>query len=267
MHVAHAVLYEWVDEKGIRHFSTEGAPPQSDAKVITEFDPNSAVVKFAAFIHIEAGRYMMGSPPNETGRDPVLEKPREVTIPKDYYIMSTEVTREMWERVMGPKGWDLFERDSFPATGLKFSLIEQFVGRLNIEAGAEVYRLPTIEEWEYACRAGTTTAFHTGKCLSLSQANIDIGFPAYDDCPVEEGRQTDLKAVASYPPNLWGLFDMHGNAAEICSFVTQDGQTEYVVKGGSYNLAALDCRSAAIRRFNRDEPGRHIGFRLVRVIP
>lgn len=274
IHLAHAVLYEWIDENGVKHFSTQAPPPQSKAKIKAEIDSNSAVHRFADFIRIEAGSFTIGSPPDEKGRDPALESQRKVTIPKDFYIMQTEVTREMWIQVMGyknwrigPGNWDFYKHDEWPATGQKISLIKQFIQQLNTEAGAELYRLPTSEEWEYACRAGSTSPFYTGNCLSSKQANIKTGFSTYGDCPIEEPRRSELKPVASYPPNIWGLFDMHGNAAEICSVAGPAEKTSYIAKGGSYQLAAGDCRSAAIGSFSQNAPVWDIGFRLVKTIP
>src|SRR5262249_37406181 len=146
------------------------------------------------------------------------------------------------------------------------------------------YRLPTEAEWEYACRAGTTTPFHQGKSLSAKQANFNGNFP-YGDA--EKGpylRQT--AKVGSFAPNAWGLYDMHGNVAEWCSDyydkdyysksprVDPKGRkrgvvpTDYndfyrVIRGGCWLDEARACRSACRFRAMPHDPYRLIGFRVV----
>lgn len=134
-------------------------------------------------------------------------------------------------------------------------------------------RLPTEAEWEYACRAGTSTPFNTGNNLTPSQADFDGNFP-YIDYARGEYRGKPV-AVGSFEPNAWGLYDMHGNVCEWCS----DWYDEYpaadqtnpkgaesgeyrVFRGGSWNYTASQCRSA-YRSY--DYPVAHffVGFRLV----
>jgi formylglycine-generating enzyme required for sulfatase activity len=266
LHASYAVLFQWTDESGVKHYSTEGAPRQYEAETSNEFDPDSATHKFARFVRIPAGRYDIGSPPAEDGRDAVWEKQRPVTIAKDFYLMTTEVTRQMWERVMGHQYWGNRTCDKCPATGQSIDRIRYFIKQLNLEEGMDIYRLPTEEEWEIACRAGSTTPFHTGDCLLTHQANIMPGFPPYGNCQAEEIKRTRLSRVGRYTANAWGLMDMHGNAAEVCTTDDPEKKVGYVTKGGSFVDMPRRCRSAAVGTFNLKLPGESVGFRLAKVL-
>ncbi len=134
------------------------------------------------------------------------------------------------------------------------------------------YRLPTEAEWEYSCRAGTDTSFFFGRCLSVDQANYNGNHPL-KRCPKGEYREMTT-SVASFKPNAWGLYDMHGNVWEWCqgcydaypfSPVTDPVNKEglaRVFRGGSWGSGAQYCRSA-YRNYNA--PGNrndNVGFRL-----
>jgi formylglycine-generating enzyme required for sulfatase activity len=261
-----AELFQWTDENGVKHYSTEGAPRQYKAEASDEFNPDTTTHKFARFVRIPAGRYVMGSPPGEEGRDSFREEQRHVTIAKDFMMMTTEVTREMWERVMGHQFWGNPTCDKCPATAQSLDRIQYFIKQLNLEEGAEIYRLPTEEEWEYACRAGSTTPFYTGNCLSSNQANIYSTFPPYGNCQYEIIKWADAKRTGSYQANGWGLYDMYGNASEICTTEDPAKKVKYVTKGGSFQDPPRKCRSAAFRTFNFHLPGKTVGFRLVKLI-
>lgn len=266
LQTSYAVLYQWTDENGVKHFSTEGAPRQYKAKTSNEFNPDTTTHKFTKFVRIPAGRFMMGSPSGEQGRDTVREKQHRVEITKDFFMMSTEVTRKMWERVMGPQYWGRGKCDKCPASGQSIDRIQYFIKQLNLEEGFGVYRLPTEEEWEYACRAGSATPFYTGNCLLLFQANFYPGFPPYGNCKSEEINRSSVKKVGRYTPNAWGLFDMHGNVAEICTTKDPVKKVKYITKGGSFRDSARKCRSAGLATFNFKIPGDTVGFRLVKVL-
>jgi formylglycine-generating enzyme required for sulfatase activity len=161
-----------------------------------------------------------------------------------------------------------------PVESLSWTDVQNFIQKLNQMDEDKTYRLPTEAEWEYACRAGTETAFSYGKCLSSDQANFDGRRPS-GDCPSGSYRETPVP-VASFPPNPYGLYDMHGNVWEWCRdwygslpsdpaidpFGPSSGKYK-VVRGGSWYSLDDDCRSA-----NRDRSAptlrlEHIGFRLV----
>jgi formylglycine-generating enzyme required for sulfatase activity len=229
----------------------------------------------AQFVLIPAGTFMMGSPGNEPGRDND-ETQHQVTISRPFYMQTTEVTQGQWKRVMGNNP-SHFQNcgDDCPVEKVSWNDVQDFIRRLNQLEGTDKYRLPTEAQWEYAARAGSTTPFHTGSCLSTDQANYDGNYPQ-SGCPKGEYRQKPVR-VGSFPPNAWGLHDMHGNVWEW----VQDWKGDYpygsvtdpegpssgssrVFRGGSWINIAGYCRSA-----NRNDvaPGDRndlLGFRLLR---
>ena len=231
------------------------------------------------FISIPAGSFTMGSPETEEDRSDD-EKQVPVTITRAFELGKTVVTQKQWAEVMGTDPWnweDLKETgDNYPAVFVSWldaslfcehlTLYEREAGRLSEK---QTYRLPTEAEWEYACRAGTTTAYSYGDDESK------LGDYAWYD----KNSKGNLHEVATKKPNPWGLFDMHGNVWEWCEDWHEDslsggddpkgpsaGSTR-VVRGGSWCDYESRCRSAvryysfypACRRYN-------YGFRIVRVL-
>jgi formylglycine-generating enzyme required for sulfatase activity len=225
---------------------------------------------------IPAGRYLAGSPAGAAHADDD-ERPRHlVEIRRPFYLGAYEVTQAEFERVMGtnpswyrpggPGADQVRGQDTrrFPVDMVSFDDMLEFCRRLSAlsaerSAGRE-YRLPTEAEWEYACRAGSATAFHCGPALSPAQANI-----AADNQPLAAlpaATEHGPVPVGSFPPNAFGLYDMHGNVWEGCSdryafdyyahAPAADPQgpaagTGRVVRGGDWRFPAAFARSA-----NRD---------------
>jgi formylglycine-generating enzyme required for sulfatase activity len=154
---------------------------------------------------IRPGKFMMGSPDSEKGRG-VHEGPQhEVTISKPFYMGVTEVTQEQYEAIMGknPSGW---KGATNPVENVSWDDVAQFCKKLS-EKTRQAVRLPTEAEWEYACRAGTQTAFSFGDDPSA------LGDYAWWDG--NSGKTTH--PVGQKKPNAWGLYDMHGNVCEWCA--------------------------------------------------
>jgi formylglycine-generating enzyme required for sulfatase activity/tRNA A-37 threonylcarbamoyl transferase component Bud32 len=214
---------------------------------------------------IPAGKFKMGSPASEQGRSGD-ETQHEVTLTKPFYMGKYEVTQEQWESVMGdnpvrggnpssPKGAKL------PVTGVSWKNCQEFIKKLNANTDGG-YRLPTEAEWEYACRAGTTTAYSFGNSLTRSDANYG---------------SSSTKAVGDYPANAFGLYDMHGNVFEWC----EDWYGDYpkgavtdpkgpatgdkgVYRGGSFNSGGSKVRSS-LRALNSPTAQiDYLGLRLAR---
>jgi formylglycine-generating enzyme required for sulfatase activity/serine/threonine protein kinase len=274
-------------ESGTRSSSYPAPPPVGEVgapmKAGEVRDDNGLKMKFA---YIPPGEFMMGSPESEAVRNG-NEKQHRVRITKPFYMAVFSVTQSEYERVMGKNpSWfsstgngknDVAGMDTsrFPVEYVswdeamefcrKFTESEQKAGRL--PAGWK-YTLPTEAQWEYACRAGTTTAYNVGETISMKDARIGA---------TKFGRTT---VVGSYKPNAWGLYDMHGNVWQWCADWYDDkyydnspaddplgptrGATR-VFRGGSWNDGPVLCRST---HRNGDEPAIricHLGVRVARV--
>ena len=231
------------------------------------------------FVLIPAGTFQMGSPKSEANRgsDETLH---QVTISKNFYMQTTEVTQGQWMAVMGnnPSYFKNCGKDC-PVEQVSWNDVQKFIQRLNKLEKAQVYRLPTEAQWEYAARAGTSTPFAFGNCLNTEDANYDGNYP-YKGCSKGQYRKRTIQ-VGSLRRNKWGLYDMHGNVWEWCqdwydkNYLTglvidpvgPSSGSNRVVRGGSWFSGARYCRSA-FRSYwlpgNRDS---YVGFRLLRIKP
>ncbi len=227
------------------------------------------------FVYIPPGTFTMGSPFNEPERDND-EVQHQVTLSQGFHLQTTEVTQGQWERVMGsnPSRFKSCGPDC-PVEMVSWEDVRDFVQTLNRMQGADIYRLPTEAEWEYAARAGTQTPFFFGDCLSTDQANYNGNSPM-PGCDKGQYLKKPV-AVGSYPANAWGLYDMHGNVWEWC----QDWYGKYdggavtdprgaswgesrVRRGGSGNGNAGNCRSANRRWSAPGSRDSRLWLRLVR---
>jgi formylglycine-generating enzyme required for sulfatase activity len=236
------------------------------------------------------GEFTMGSPPGEPERRPG-EDQVEVTLTRGFWAGKYEVTQGQWKRVVGdfPRPQPPGEGDDFPVVEINYAEAETFCARLT-ELGHKSgelpkeweFRLPTEAQWEYACRAGTTTATAFGDKLSSKQANFQ-GKP-YNGA--EEGPSLGRAAkVGSYPANAWGLHDVHGNVYEWCrdwyhaklpggadpdlsavkGSKNRTGDYSRVRRGGAWCDDGWPCRSAFRVRYEPERTSDHIGFRVVAV--
>ena len=230
------------------------------------------------FVWIAPGVFQMGSPDTEAGRWEDEGPVHEVEISRGFWLGKYEVTQGEWEAVMGEtpwSGWDYVrENPSHPAVYISWHDVQRFIGRLNAAAGDSLYRLPTEAEWEYACRAGTSTRWSFGDYESQL-----TGYAWYWDNACDVGECYGY-AVGQKRPNPWGLYDMHGNVYEWVQDwydfdyynrsprVDPPGPTSgsgRVIRGGGFVNYARYVRSAF--RFNRSPDYRNfgIGVRLLRI--
>jgi len=199
------------------------------------------------FCYIPAGAFMMGSPESETGRGEG-EKLHKVIISKPFYMMENEITQEQYEAFVGTKD-DNFRTFESHFKGAKrpresISLVDDKVKAICDEmrsATKKKFRLPTEAEWEYACRAGTTTPFCYGRDLDWNMANFDGHEPYGNGAPGKLRNKT--VEVKQFKPNAWGLYDMHGNVAEVCMDFSPKGTDLYV--DGIVDPGAVDPEAIA----------------------
>jgi formylglycine-generating enzyme required for sulfatase activity len=222
------------------------------------------------WVSIPAGTFIMGSPENEKNR---LSGERQHPVTLSAFNMSKyEVTFEQYDAFCDATGRSKPDDESWGRGKLPVINVSWF----DAVAFAEWMgcRLPTEAEWEYACRAGTTTPFNTGECLGTSQANYDGNYP-YSDCKNGKYRKKNMP-VGSFPPNAWGLYDMHGNVWEWCNSWKGDYSDVIQInppgpesgkvrstRGGGMNSCADFCRSSYRDDNTPEFSDRNIGFRLV----
>ena len=159
---------------------------------------------------VPAGTFTMGSPVGEGYGN---EKPQHLVTVQGFYMGKYEITQEQWQVVMGTNP-SRFKGNNLPVEQVSWNDALEFIRKLNSVSSRYIYRLPTESEWEYACRAGTTTPFAFGWTLSSQQANFDGNYP-YGNASSGVNRQ-QTTPVGSFAPNGFGLYDMHGNIYEWC---------------------------------------------------
>ena len=226
-----------------------------------------------AFRWVPQGCFRMGSPKTEPGRN-VDEGPQHEVCLSGFWLGETEVTQGQWTNIMGANPSLIKSGDDYPVDMVSWDMAQEFVAALNV-LNAGTFRLPTEAEWEYACRAGTTTPFFFGQEITRDQASFDKRFslPAEPLMPKRKTKKKKTAAkrqkkiwpnmhtsvVGSYPANAYGLHDMHGNVWEWCQDVYKaeyyfrsprenprcDGEgASRVLRGGSWVTKGDALRSA-----------------------
>jgi formylglycine-generating enzyme required for sulfatase activity len=216
-------------------------------------------------VSIPSGSFLMGAPAHEAHSKPDEQPQHRVTVPA-FQIGRYPVTQRQWQLVMGNNP-SHFRGDELPVEQVNWQQSVEFCQKLSIITGQK-YRLPSEAEWEYACRAGTTTPYHFGKVASRSLANYYI---------YESSQPRQTTAVGSFSANAFGLHDMHGNVEEWsadASHSNYDGaptdgsawlngnRNSYVVRGGSWVISPGYCRSANRDFYDSDVATSYIGLRV-----
>jgi sulfatase modifying factor 1 len=198
------------------------------------------------------GTFLMGSPAGEAERsDDELQ--HRVTLTKGFWLGIHQVTQAQWQAVMGDNPSN-FKGVDLPVDNVSWEDCQKFVEKAGKKIGKE-FRVPTEAEWEYACRAGTTTPFSFGQTISTDQANYDGNYTYADGRKGVYRKKTT--PVGTFPANLWGLHDMHGNVWEWCADWYGTYQKEdltdpkgiksgdaRVLRGGSWGSYPGFCRAA-----------------------
>ena len=235
------------------------------------------------FVLIPTGMFVMGSPIEEIYRDP-SEVQHPVTISRPFYLQTTEVTVDQWRAVMGRR-WFARKKGTgdMPVVKVSWHDCKKYIRKLNQITG-DRYMLPTEAQWEYAARAGSQTAFFWGDQMDCSRAMYANNPMKVDTC-VAVNRASGLDPgcpapVKHYPPNAWGLYDMHGNVWEWCQDLFNrydsvsvvdpcetDSGKDRVRRGGSWFGSGYACRSANRAYGHPMSRLQNTGFRLVMDLP
>ena len=223
-------------------------------------------------VAIEPGSFVMGSPASEVGRNDD-EVPHRVTLSHRIYMGRFEVTQTEWQVVMGANPSHFSNCTHCPVEQVNFYDVDDFLTRLTARSTAMRYRLPTEAEWEYACRAGTTTAYSVGDHLTIHDANFNTT-PAEQVTPGVGAYRT--RSVGSFAPNRWGLYDMHGNVWEWTNDFYgpydkkptvdprgAEASSTRVIRGGSWYFDADSARCAQRYTHAPQDQGFSLGFRVV----
>jgi formylglycine-generating enzyme required for sulfatase activity len=230
------------------------------------------------FRWIEPGTFLMGSPESEAERYDD-ETQHQVTLTQGFWLADTTITQSLWQAVMGNNPSNFQENPSNPVEKVSWNDIQDFIQKLNARIPGLQAKLPTEAQWEYACRAGTTTPFSFGDNITPEQVNYDGNRP-YANGKKGLYREKTVP-VKSLPANLWGLYEMHGNVWEWCQDAwqeklsaasvidpegvaggDQDAGVERVVRGGSWFSNGGLVRSAIRSRGDPAKRDFNAGFRL-----
>ena len=270
-------------------------------------DHRSSVIPGIEFVRLEPGTFVLGKKETPKSRA-YRETQHQVTLSRDYWIGVTEVTQAQWDAQMEDNP-SSFRGPDLPVENVSFVAAAEFANRLSVAEGfapvyvdiddlsgprwiesADGFRLPTEAEWEYAARAGTDTQFHFGDQITLDLANYG-GSHLYSTYQDLKDPYLQTLPVGSFPPNEWGLYDVHGNVGEwvwdrleaysegaVVDPERVTTQLPRVIRGGGWHDNGRFCRSADRRHVFRELPsiarslepgsklGGDVGLRLARTV-
>jgi eukaryotic-like serine/threonine-protein kinase len=229
--------------------------PKGSAKIYQEDLGNGVSLPM---VKVPAGNFMMGSPESEKGRVENESPQHQVTL-KEFYIGQTEITQSQYQAIMSDNP-SKFKGNNRPVERVDWNQAKEFCRRLSIETG-RTYTLPSESQWEYACRAGTTTPFTFGETITSYVANYEgnyNGKESYRNEPKGVNRATTTD-VMTFPPNAFGLYDMQGNVWEWCAdtwndtyegaptdgSVWLDESPNMLLRGGAWSERPELCRSTS----------------------
>ena len=220
------------------------------------------------FRWIRPGSFMMGSTVESDSDRDDDELQHQVTLTQGYWLADSACTQALWMAVTGENPSRFKENITNPVELVSWDAVQAFINLLNQSQPGLLARLPSEAEWEYACRAGTSTPFSLGDNITTEQVNYNSNAP-YANAAKGEYRGKTV-AVKSLPANPWGLYEMHGNVWEWCAdwygayeqtgVIDPTGSnkgSDRVLRGGSWHSSARNVRSA-LR--SRHFPGGRIGY-------
>jgi len=267
---------------------------QGQARYYTEFLEENVGLEMTL---IPSGTFLMGSPDDELDRNDDESPQHRVTVPS-FFMGRYPITQAQWRVVAG---WEPVERkldnnpsrfQEEPAKGnfsrwdrpvenVSWYDAKEFCARLSQRTTKE-YQLPSEAEWEYACRAGTTTPFHFGKIITTDYVNYNGNY-TYGESPKGEYRQQTTPVGYFQVANAFGLYDMHGNVYEWCeddyhksyenaptdgsAWLSSDNNNTKTIRGGCWNYFPYNCRCSCRFNYYPDLRGNVMGLRVVGVVP
>jgi formylglycine-generating enzyme required for sulfatase activity len=246
---------------------------QRIARYFIEDLGNGVILEMAA---IPGGTFMMGSPENELERRDTESPQHQVTVPS-FFMEKYPVTQVQYQTIMGTNP-SLFKGSNRPVEWVSWDNAVAFCEKLSQITG-KTYRLPSEAEWEYACRAGTTTPFHFGETITTDLANYNGNY-TYGQEPKGVYRRETTEVGSFGVANNFGLYDMHGNVWEWCQdnwhsnyegapidgsawLGIEKNTNTRLLRGGSWDDNPGNCRSAARHYGNLGDYGNLVGFRVV----
>jgi formylglycine-generating enzyme required for sulfatase activity len=254
-------------------------PPKPASNTNLNINPQSSFTEDLGkgvkleMIAIPGGTFLMGSPENEAERLSYESPQHQVTVPS-FFIGKYQLTQAQYQAIMGANP-SSFKGNNRPVENVSWDDAVAFCKKLNQKTGKN-YRLPSEAEWEYACRAGTKTPFYFGDNITTDLVNYDGNY-SYKSAPKGKYRQQTTD-VGTFPPNPFGLYDMHGNVWEWCeddcheNYINAptDGSawnsrsgSHKLLRGGSWGNNPAYCRSAFRFGLNNLDDYYSIGFRVV----
>jgi formylglycine-generating enzyme required for sulfatase activity len=253
-----------------------------DAKYLVEDLGNGVTLEM---VQIPGGTFMMGSPETEEGRYDRESPQHQVTVPS-FFIGKYQVTQSQYQAVMDINPSNFLGKKR-PVEKVSWDDAVEFCQKLSQKTG-RTYRLPTEAEWEYSCRAGTTTPFYFGETITTELANYrgtDLNYegtiyPGNYGLGQKGKYREETTPVDSFPPNTFGLYDMHGNVWEWCQDSWHDkyndaptngsawiDNNEYkMLRGGSWHDGPRRCRCASRNYYARAYRVINVGIRVVMVL-
>ncbi|MFZ9739838.1 MAG: SUMF1/EgtB/PvdO family nonheme iron enzyme, partial [Prochlorotrichaceae cyanobacterium] len=242
-----------------------------EAEAYVEDLGNGVLLRMVA---IRGGTFLMGSPPDEPERFDWEGPQHEVTVP-DFFMGIFAITQTQYQAIIGSNP-AYFKGEDRPVENVSWNDAIAFCQRLSERSG-KPYDLPSEAQWEYACRAGTTTPFAFGNMITPELANYDWK-TSYNGSPTRSSSPRETQLVGSYPANAWGLYDMHGCVWEWCkdtwhsnyegaptdgsAWIEGGDSDPRLRRGGSWHDIPRNCRSAYRDTFPRDNRSNIIGFRV-----
>jgi formylglycine-generating enzyme required for sulfatase activity len=255
-------------------------PPKPPANINVNINPQSSFTEDLGkgikleMIAIPGGTFWMGSPANEAERYNSESPQHQVTVPS-FFMGKYPLTQAQYQAIMG-KNPAYFKGNNRPVENVSWDDAVLFCQKLSQRTGKN-YRLPSEAEWEYACRAGTKTPFSFGDNITTDLVNYNGNYPYKSAAQGKYREQTT--DIGTFPPNPFGLYDMHGNVWEWCeddwhenyidaptdgsAWNSQSGSNTKLLRGGSWGSNARNCRSAGRAGDSRDRRSNYDGFRVV----